>query len=85
MVSVMGDLRQQASAAYTMGNLGLWSQLRNRPDLDEYADEEDYNSPADGAAVERSSRCVGLQCRLVRWTLAAGVVLAYVNHWPGGH
>jgi hypothetical protein len=80
----MGDLRQQASAAFTMGNLGLWSQLRNQPDLDEY-DDEGYNSPADGATVERRSRWAGLRSRLIRWSLAAGVVLAYVNHWPGGH
>ena len=81
----MGDLRQQSSAAYTMGNLGLWSQLRNRPDIDDYADDEDYAEPPAAGAAVGHSRWAWLRSRLGRWTLAAGVVLAYVNHWPGGH
>ncbi|WAX58513.1 hypothetical protein M6B22_07045 [Jatrophihabitans cynanchi] len=80
----MGDLRQQVTAAYTMGNLGLWSQLRNQSDIDDYAEDEDY-APATGPAAERRSPWACLRSRLVRSSLAAGVVLAYVNHWPGGH
>jgi hypothetical protein len=73
----MGD-PLQASNAWAMGNLGLSTVLRDEPDVSSY-DVEDLGEP-----VDRPSWLVRFRGLATRWTLAAGVVLAVVNHWPGG-
>jgi hypothetical protein len=84
MVDDMGDPRQ-AMNARAMGNYGLWETLRRRPDLDDYAHDEDYQPTATSEqAGGRGSWWVGIRGRLIGWSLAAAVVVAYVNHWPGG-
>jgi hypothetical protein len=67
----------QASNAWAMGNLGLSTVLRNEPDASGY-DEEDFGEPTIRPSLLR------FRARAIRWALAAGVVLAFVNHWPGG-
>jgi hypothetical protein len=69
----------QASNAWAMGNLGLSTALRGEPDMSSY-DVEDLadTSPA-------PSWLMRLRGRLARWTLGVCVVLAFMNHWPGGH
>jgi hypothetical protein len=74
----MGD-PLQGSNAWAMGNLGLSTVLRDEPDLGSYDDED----LADTAP--RSSRLIRLRAGATRWALGVGVVLAFVNHWPGGH
>ena len=74
----MGD-PLQASNAWAMGNLGLSTFLRDEPDAGSY-DVEDL-----GDTTPTSSWLMRLRARLARWALGAGVVLAFVNHWPGGH
>jgi hypothetical protein len=34
--------------------------------------------------MDRPSLLVRSRGRLIRWSLAGGVALAFVNHWPGG-
>jgi hypothetical protein len=63
-----------------MGNLGLSTVLRDAPDVSSY-DVEDLG----GTPPPSSSWLMRLRAPLTRWTLGAGVVLALVNHWPGGH
>lgn len=77
-MTAMGD-PIQASNAWAMGNLGLSTVLRDEPDLDGY-DVEDV-----AVTDDPPTRLAGVRGRLVRWALLAGVVLAVVNHWPGGH
>ena len=74
----MGD-PLQASNAWSMGNLGLSEALRDAAEVSSY-DVEDVGDP-----VAPVGWWVRLRGRAVRWSLAAGVFLAYVNHWPGGH
>ena len=73
----MGD-PLQASNAWAMGNLGLSTVLRDESDVSGY-DEEDFGEP-----TIRPSWLLRFRGRAIRWALAAGVVLAFVNHWPGG-
>jgi hypothetical protein len=75
----MGD-PLQASNAWAMGNLGLSTVLRDDPEVSSY-DLEDLGDTTPAS----SSWLMRLRGRLARWTLGAGVVLAFVNHWPGGH
>lgn len=78
----MGDQRR-ASVAYTMGNLGGWGREHYAPDIVDH-DDEDFAAPL----VEETPRApwwVRLRGRAICWSLVAGVFLAYVNHWPGGH
>ena len=70
----MGD-PLRAGDAWAMGNLGLSSALSGDPDLDSYGDE-DIGDP-----VPRSR----WRWRLLRWSLAAGSYMAFVNHWPKPH
>jgi hypothetical protein len=69
----------QASNAWAMGNLGLSTALRGEPDVSSY-DVEDL-----GDTGPVPSWLMRLRGQLARWTLGVGVVLAFVNHWPGGH
>ena len=74
----MGD-PLQGSNAWAMGNLGLSTVLRDEPDVSSY-DEEDLGEP-----TARPWWLVRIRGRATRWALGAGVVLAFVNQWPGGH
>jgi hypothetical protein len=74
----MGD-PLQASNAWAMGNVGLSTVLRDDPEVSSY-DEEDV-----GDTTPRASWLMRLRARASRCALGAGVVLAAVNHWPGGH
>jgi hypothetical protein len=78
MVVMMGD-PLQASNAWAMGNLGLSTVLRDGGDVDSY-DVEDLGEP-----LAADPWWIRLPGRAIRWSLAAAVFLAYVNHWPGGH
>lgn len=69
----------EASNARSMGNYGLWETARREPGA-ETCDDEDFDTVP--ASV---SRWAGWRGSAIRWSLAAGVFLAYVNHWPGGH
>ena len=69
----------QASNAWAMGNLGLSTVLRDESDVSGY-DEEDFGEP-----TIRPSWLLRFRGRVIRWALATSVVLAFVNHWPGGH
>jgi hypothetical protein len=80
-VTALGDQRR-ASIAYGMGNLGAWAQERYAPDVVDH-DDEDFAPLAD--AAPRARWWIRLRGRAIRWSLVAGVFLAYVNHWPGGH
>jgi hypothetical protein len=73
-MSQMGD-PLQASNAWAMGNVGLRSALRDDPVVDSYGDEDAYLAAPRGQ----------LRWQLMRWALAIGCFMAYVNHWPGGH
>ncbi len=77
----MGDSRR-ASIAYTMGNLGGWSQERHASDV---VDHDDEDFPEWAEPPMRSPWWIRLRGRAIRWSLVAGVFLAYLNHWPGGH
>jgi hypothetical protein len=68
----------QASNAWAMGNVGLSTVLRDESDVSGY-DEEDFGVP-----TIRPSWLLRFRGRAIRWVFAAGVVLAFVNHWPGG-
>lgn len=70
----------RASDAWAMGNLGLSTKLRNEADLD----QDGYETGAEPGDVEYVPWLVRMRWKLVRWTLAAGVFVAYINHWPGG-
>lgn len=74
----MGD-PLQASNAFSMGNLGLSTVLRDGPDLDSH-NAEDLGEP-----VAADPWWIRLRGRLIRWSLVATAFLAYANHWPGGH
>ena len=74
----MGD-PLQASNAWAMGNLGLSTVLRDEPDASSYDGEDLGDTPP------RRSWLMRIRGRAARWALAAGVFLAFVNHWPGGH
>jgi hypothetical protein len=77
-VTIMGD-PLQSSNAWTMGNLGLSTVLRDEfPD--DRDDVDDLGSPAPAV-----SWWVRLRGRAIRFSLTAAVVLAYVNHWPSGN
>jgi hypothetical protein len=73
----MGD-PLQASNAWAMGNVGLSTVLCDESDVSGY-DEEDFGVP-----TIRPSWLLRFRDRAIRWVFAAGVVLAFVNHWPGG-
>jgi hypothetical protein len=77
MVIAMGD-PLQASNAWSMGNLGLSTVLRDGADLDSY-DVEDLGEPP-----AANPWWIRLRGRAIRWSLVAAVFLAYANHWPGG-
>jgi hypothetical protein len=72
----MGD-PLQASNAWSMGNVGLSTVLRDDVDGGGY-DIEDMGAP------DPRPWLVRLRWRLFRWALAAGVFFALINHWPGG-
>ena len=72
----MADPRWPASVAYSMGNVGLSSMLRRDAENDVYDD--------DFVPSSRVSTWRAFRGWLVRWSLAAGVFVAYINHWPGG-
>ena len=74
----MGD-PLQASNAWAMGNLGLSTVLSDAPDV------SSYDTVAAANPAPPVSRIAHWRGRAVRWALAVGVVLAVVNHWPGGH
>lgn len=79
MVGVRGE--PQASRAFAMGNVGMASALR----AEELADGPD-NQCGCGC---RHLGAPGLRWRswrgrFARWSFAAAVAVAYVNHWPGG-
>jgi len=78
LVRTMGD-PLQASNAWSMGNLGLSTALRDEPDYSSGDDADVEFAPPRASWRER------VRGRLVRWALTAGVVAAFVNHWPGGH
>lgn len=80
-VTTVGDQRR-AMTAYTRGNLGGWARERYAPDVVDH-DDDDFVSP--GGPAVRSPWWIRLRGRAVRWGLVAGVFLAYINHWPGGH
>lgn len=80
-MTAVGDQRR-ASVAYTMGNLGGWARERYAPVIVDH-DDEDFAPAADPAV--RAPWWIRLRGRAIRWGLVAGVILAYINHWPGGH
>ncbi len=79
-VTAMGDQRR-ASVAYGMGNLGGWARDRYAPGVVDH-DDDDF-APRDWTA--RTPWWIRLRGRAIRWSLVAGVFVAYINHWPGGH
>lgn len=78
----MGD-RYRAGVARTMGDLGGWGREHYAPDIVDHADEDFEPPPIDDAP--RPARFARWRGRAICWSLVAGVFLAYVNHWPGGH
>jgi hypothetical protein len=73
----VGD-RLQAANAWSMGNLGLATALR-----DGRADGG-YDVEDEGEPVPVAGGWARLGRRVARWALAAGVAVAYAHHWPGG-
>lgn len=74
----MGD-PLQSSNAWSMGNLGLSTVLRD-DSTDDHGDAEDVGNPAEPVPL-----WIRLRGRAIRLSLAAAVVIAYANHWPSGH
>lgn len=79
--------RQRVQTAFTMGNIGLWTQLREQAEVDDRTydrDDGDFDAWRAGDGVDRTSWWQRVRGRVLWWSMAAGIVLAYVNHWPGG-
>ena len=71
-----------ASNARSIENYGLWETLRRESSGDSYYVDDEAGT---GIAPSDHSWPATWRGRAIRWSLAGGVFLAYVNHWPGGH